>query len=255
MSTQVERCQICGKKQLRSKLVYKLMPFALPAGENQLLYSSYSSSFWTVDTSVEVGNVSMGLFASKYRPTVSAGGTSAEARGSYTLTSSGTFRSNVATDVSSMTDICFSVHVGPYHAQTVQSLTVVLGLCDSAGANKTATRSWTFKGGKKLWFTLPVADIASPLSSSGIYVYGDVTISGVNDWWFDGAQLQDSQKPSDFLPITAGAASVVAGNTWVWKTPIMCESHAHERLYKPSEVYGDFRVPEFVEIKSMIEGL
>jgi len=252
---QIERCQVCGKKALRSKLVRKLMPFALPAGENQLLYSSYSSAFWTVDTSTEVGYVSMGLFADRYRPRVSADGTAVEARGSYTVQSSGTFRSSVATDVSDLTDICFSVHVGAYHGQTVQALTVVLGLCDDSGTNATATKSWSVKGGKKVWFTLPVADIPSPLAASGIYVYGAVTITGAVDWWFDGAQLQDSKKPSNYLPITSGAASVTTGNTWHWKVPILCSDHANERLLKPSENLGEFRVPEFVEIKSRIESL
>ena len=255
---QMETCQVCGKDELRSKLVRKLMVFGLPAGENRLLYSSYDDSFWTVDTSTEVGYVSMGLFSGRYRPIVvdvHTGDSVTEARGSYTVHSSGTVRSTTATDVSSLTNICFTIGLGPYHAQTVQSFTAVLGLCDASGENKTASRTWTVKGSKKCWFTLPVSSIESPLDSSGIYVYADVTITGTAKWWFDGMQLEDAVKPSDFLPITSGVASVRTGNTIQWQVPILCPKCARERILKPSERYGNFRTPEYVEIPDQSEEL
>ena len=255
---QQEQCQVCWKKEDRAKLVRKLMPFSLPAGENYLLYTRYNSDFWIIDTSTEVGTVSMGLFADNYRPRVAdvqTGNSSTEARGSYTVTNTGTLRSIVATDVSALTNLLFELHVGAYHAQSVQALTVVLGLCDGDGANKTATRSWSFSGQQKCWFTLPVADIASPLVSSGVYVYATVTISGENDWWIDGMQLEDATTPSTFLPITSGTAYVSTTNTSSWKIPILCPECARERILKPSERYGNYRKNDWVEIREEIEEL
>ena len=252
---QKEQCQVCGKDELRSRLVRKLMPFGLPAGENHLLYSSYDSSFWTVDTSTEVGNVSIGLYADKYRPRVSNDGTTVEARGSYTVHSSGTLRSTTATDVSGITDICFNLNVGPYHSQSTNELTVEVGLCKSDGTSQSAEKTWSIRGAHLCWFTIPVADIASPYDSSGIYVYADITIDGTSKWWMDGMTLSNGVKPPMYRPITTGEAKVRDALGFVWKTPILCQECAGERILKPSERYGDFRTAEWIEIQDRIEGL
>ena len=266
MSTQKEQCQVCGAERPRASLVRKLMPFQLPAAENYLLYSSYNSDFWAVSTYSDGGEVSMGCYADRYRPRVAEGSTT-EARGSQTWSgsasgtaASGVLRSTTATDISGLTNVCFSLYIGPYHAQADQTIKAVeMGFCDASGTSIVAYQSYGSRLGQRLcWFTKPVADIDSGVTTSAAYVYAKIDILNLAtgaDFWTDHMCLEDSTQPSQCRPVTTGAAVVRTGNTDVWRVPILCPECANEKILKPSERYGNFRMADWVEIQDRVEDL
>jgi len=229
-------------------------------GANYLLYSSYSSAFWTVDGAVDAGRISMGLYAQHYRPTITKAGVVTEARGSQTWTGSGTARTTTATDISGLTNLMLIFNVGAYHAQpAAQQLTAVVGMTNAAGDTFEALRTQVVKGGQMVWVSVPVADLDAGVTPdpASAYFYCDVTITGASSkWWFDGALVCDATRVPTHRPITKGASVVKVGHGFAWKIPVLCPSCGKaEFLLKPSERYGDFRQADWVEIRSEIESL
>jgi hypothetical protein len=133
---------------------------------------------------------------------------------------------------------------GPYeHGASASDLTVAMGLCDSAGANKALQSTWTgINAMRRLWYTMAVADVASPLVSTGIYVYFTVTITGTDYWFIDDISIEgDVTKPTQFLT-TSGTAITSQLATPTMAVRKVCK-RCRERLLRTSEQYGRSEAP------------
>lgn len=204
---QMDRCEVCGHKTLKIDLVRTNVDFLAAAGSNYFYNSSYNSSFWTVDTAVDAGLISMGPFADQSRVVIGDDNTLTESYGSQTWTGSGVLRSIVAVDASAAVSLVFAADIGPYQQETVPSTTFVFGLCDSDGSNKEQLSSWTVTGNQRAWYTLNIADVPAGKSSAALYFYVSVTAVG-KKWWIDRIQLIKnavSINSEAFVP-TAGSA-------------------------------------------------
>ena len=94
------------------------------------------------------------------------------------------------------------------------------------------------------------------ITTSAAYFYITVTIAGTNKWWADGACVADSTTVPAYRPQTTGAAINRTGPGSSWSIPVLCpECGKRERLLKPSERYGNFRVADYVEIEDNVEDL
>jgi hypothetical protein len=263
MSDQRETCDDCGDDARREDMVRKLRAYGYRPGQNLIPYSSYSSSFWTVDTSVDASDISFGVYADYFRPRPVedndlGGYTVTEERGSQSWTASGVYRSSTAVDISSWTNVCFSIHVGPYHAQTIQAVSVVLGFCSANGVTKYPQRTWSFNGGKKIWFSSAVDDLNAGITTSAAYLYAAVTISGASSiWWADLAVLDDQTQPLDYYHgKTAGSAQNLTDDGYTWQVGKFCPKCADEKIIKPSDNAKVLhRQAPWIVIPSEIEGL
>ena len=256
---QIERCEECGKLWPRKQLVRKLRPYGYDeslGGSNLLTYSRYNASGWTTAL-VSAGEISIGWFAQRFRPTFNSSYTGTEARGSQTWTASGKVYAATATDASSLTNACFSAAVGAYHAQTTQTLTVELGFGSADGLTEYYSRSWIVPGQKLCYVSTSLAAlVAAGCTAAALYPYIQVTISGATSkWWFDHACLDEGLTPLNTRPVTAGAAKDYSSKRYFYKTPVLCPECAPERLRKPSEDDGEPRFAEWVEIRDQIESL
>jgi hypothetical protein len=207
---------------------------------NLLTQSSYDGTVLVCDATSQ-GTISVGPNAHDCRFKVNDDDTLTEVNGSQTWSGSGDFRSTVAIDVSGYTSIVVSAECGPYQQDTAGLDTFIMGLCDSAGANKSAQRTWSLVPGMRIWFAMDVADVASPLSSSGIYVYitggGNATKWYVDDLHVEGrTSAASGQKPGNFIRTTGSAV--------IRSTPVAAETVAKvcpehfEEIWRTSQERG-----------------
>ena len=205
IARQLDRCDVCGVKIHKHKLVRSNMDFLAAAGSNYLTYSSYSASGWTVDTATSAGVISIGPYADRARVSVSDSNTLTEVLGSQTWLGSGVLRSTAGVDASSWTSLVFAADVGPYQQETSPEITFTIGLCDSDGTNKEEYASRTTKGNLRVWFTVNIADLPAGKSASALYFYISATAVGKN-WWADRLQvMKDVVKLGTFIP-TSGSS-------------------------------------------------
>ena len=208
---QSDRCDVCGSRTRKIDLVRTNVDFLAAAGSNYFLYSSYNSSFWTVDTAVDAGLISIGPFADNARIVIGDDNSRTEAYGSQTWTGSGVLRSTTAVDASTWTSLVFAADIGPYQRETSPSTTFTLGLCDSDGSNKEQLSSWTVTGNQRAWYTLNIADVPAGKSAAALYFYVSVVALG-KKWWIDRIQLiKDavSINSEAFVPTAGGSADRV----------------------------------------------
>jgi len=208
---QLDHCDVCNDEVHRHKLVRTQVAYELPAGMNLLTQSSYDGTVLVCDAS-DLGTISLGPVSHECRFQVDDDDNMTEVGGSQTWSGAGDFRSTVAVDVSAYTSIVVSAQAGPYQQDTAGVDTFIMGLCDSSGANKSSQRTWPLVPGMRIWFAMDVADIASPLSSSGIYVY--VTGGGnATKWFVDELQIEgctsaaSTVKPGTFIKTTGSAVN------------------------------------------------
>lgn len=252
---QIETCDECGREYPRRRMVRKLRAYGYDAsigGQNKLTYSSYNTGLWTC-SSADAGRVSMGLYGDYFRPTFS-GTTGTEARGSQTWTASGTLRTSTSTSLSGMTNVLFGIHVGAYHAQTTQTLTVVIGCCDVSGTAIAGTStSFTVNGSKLCWWTQTLASLeAAGVVAASAYFYATVTISGATSkWWADGAIVCDRTTVPVGKPQTKGSARARSGMGFTYSVPVLCPECAKEKLFIERD--KDPRTAEWDDIPERIE--
>jgi len=243
---QLDRCDVCGRKLPRRDLVRTNVRWLQPEGSNYLTHSSYHTDQWTVDTSTDRSTIGYGPHGDKQRITIpdAVAGviTPAYTGCSQTWSAAGTLRSvTTAIDVSGLTQFVFSVDVAQVlswssNIASASDLTVAMGLCDSAGANTALQKTWTDVSGLlRCWFQMDVADIASPLSSSGIYVYATVTPDTATDYWLvDDMSIEgDVARPTQFIT-TTGTAVTAQTATKVMAMRKVCP-RCREDLLRESE--------------------
>jgi len=242
IARQLDRCDVCGVKIHRKDLVRTNMRYLLPAGSNYFVYSSYNSGYHAC-TSTDRSTITIGPHADKSRTKLGGDNTVSYVDGSQTWGGSGTFRTTTSVDVSSLTNFTVSAMFGQVlswssNVASASDLTIAMGLCDGDGNNKDLQDTWSdINAMQRCWFTMAVADIESPLSSSGIYVYFTVTIDGTDYWFVDDISLEgDKSSPDQFIATsgTAKTAQTESGTMTVVKACKRCR----EPLLSTSEQFG-----------------
>ena len=244
-----DSCDVCGRDVHRKDLVRTQVRFLNAHGSNYFLTSSYNSSYWNCNAT-DKGNLACGP-TDGGRVKVSFDNTVTEALGAQTWSGTGkVMRSTSAVDASTWTTFVVSAEVGPWftwsagdsefdggHEAQTAELSITMGLCDSDGNNKTSERTWTgLRTQQRVWCSVTVADIASPLSSSAVYVYWTVTVTGSGYWYIDSMQIEkNATSPGTFKP-TAGAAVDIT-DTKSMAVRKVCPN-CWEPLLKESEQYG-----------------
>jgi len=206
LARQLDRCDVCGTKIHRDKLVRTQVAFLRPRAENYLSYSSYDGTYWVMDTATDEGSISYGNHCDNARLVINSDNTIGYLNCVQTWSGNGVMRMETASPASALTaQLVFSAMVGPHEQNTSPEMTVVLGICNSDGSVKSAVRSWTIKSATRVWFS----ELASTLSATGLgtgspatqfYYYIQVTNAG--KWWIDEIQLEantDFNTPENFV--------------------------------------------------------
>ena len=192
----------------RRELVLSKRKYTQPAAQSLFLYSAYNAAFWTVDTAADAGALSLGCYLDKNRVSIALDGT-VTPNGEQTWTGTGTLRSTSATNVSTYTNVVVSLELGAYELGTTQSLTIAGGFCHSDGTDKQEVKSLTWNHPGRFFFTIPVANITSTVSTA-VYVYFTITPATADgQWWAMNMQLESGTTPGEFVE-TAGAAVTYA---------------------------------------------
>lgn len=232
---QLDRCEVCGNKHHRDKLVRTQVEWLYPAHENYLTYSSYDGTFWVCDAT-DKSTISWGNRCDRTRYVINDDNTTSILNGVQTWEGDGTFRCTsipVAKNWTSTNQVIFSCHVGPWDRNTTPEMTVVLGDCDTDGNNKTAKKTFTISGTSKLWFSWTGAEA---IAGQGCY-YVQVTNDGA--WWVDELQLETDPTrttPGTFVA-TNGAIVGATAEAGSISTRVVCMD-CFEHVFKRSEKYG-----------------
>ena len=231
IARQLDRCDVCGKKIHKHKLVRSNMDFLAAAGNNYIQQSSYASGW--LCTAADAGNISSGPYADRMRIVISDDNTRTESFGTQTWDGAGTFY-GLGTIASDWTSFVFAADVGPYDRETSPEMTFTLGIIDSDGNNPVVYRTVTTAGSTRAWFTLNIADIPAGKTAAALYPY--VATTSTNKWWVDRLQLEkDVTRPGTFVP-TSGS-SVDRVDTPMMTVRKVCPD-CREPLLSKTERYG-----------------
>jgi hypothetical protein len=231
---QLDRCEVCGNKMHRSKLVRTQVEWLYPAHENAFTNSSYDGTYWVCDAT-DASTISWGNRCDNVRYVINDDLTTSILNGVQTWTGDGTFRCTTAptTGAATTDNVIFSCHIGPNELNATPEMTVVLGDCDTDGNNKTVKKTFTISGTTKVWFSWTGAEAAL---GQGCYY---VQVTNDDDWWIDELQLEtssDSTSPGTFVK-TAGTAVSATAEAANISTRIVCPS-CFETLFMKSEKFG-----------------
>ena len=249
---QLDRCDVCGNEYHRRELVRTQVEYGIPEAYNYLSYSSYNTSGWTVDTAADAGSISYGNRCDHARTQVpvdqpTAVGTMDMVSGVQTWTGDGVFRANALSPASTgpTTVLTFSGVVGPHLENTSPTMTVKMGVTNSAGSVKQVVRTWTLCGQKRVWF----AETASVLQAYGLgtttqqYYYIEITNDG--NWWIDELQLEEDTVTGapEVFAATSGAAYSQSTDSAGISSRKVCPS-CFEYVFKKSQIYGRTDEPQ-----------
>jgi len=231
---QLDRCDVCGTKIHKHKLVRTQVRFVQPESENQFLYSSYDDTFWTATEAVANYN-SIGTRGDKTRVHIANDNTLSMIDGVATWDTAAKLSAAI-TDVSGMTNVCMSVHVGAHQASLTPSVTLSAGYVASDSSVVTmVTRA--SKSAQRVFWTLPVASLTSDTSATVFWF----AASSSGDYWLDDFQLEDDTSPGEFLA-TSGTAESYGVDTALMTVRKVCPS-CRERLLKTTAIYTQHRSP------------
>lgn len=237
IAMQLDRCDVCGKKIHKRNLVRTNVEFLAAGGSNYFDYSSYDSTFWTIDTATEaVATVaSIGPYADRARVSIAEDNTRTEILGSKTLTDSGTVRTSSSVDVSSWTSMVFVLDIGVRERETTQTATIAIGTCDSDGSNKVQAASYSITGSMRAWAVIYPADITD---SSAAYFYVTATVDTDISWWLDRMQLiKNATNPMGEAFIPTSGATVDRVDTPMMTVRKVCPD-CREPILSKSERFG-----------------
>ncbi len=239
---QLDRCDVCGDKMHRSDLVRTQVEFLDKKAENYFLYSSYDGSYWVCDATDE-GSVSYGNRCDNARTTLSDDNVISYINGVQTWSSAGvtdTMRTATISGVSSSTSvIVFSAQVGPHEQNETPSMTVEMGVTNSAGDSTQAVRTWTINGTTRVWFAETASVLEAYGLGSGTAQYFYITITNAGKWWIDEMQLEANTVgsiPEVFVRTSGASASNQSDRTLMTQRKV-CSS-CSERILSKSERFG-----------------
>ena len=199
------QCQECHGWYHRDVLVRGQQDSGTPWGHgNFLAYSNYHATGWAC-TCVDFKGISMGVDGDRRISYDFATNAQTIVNGAQTWKGSGQLYTKIAVDASAWDSLCFWVNAGAneQEPEATQGLTVEIGVCGPSYATPQAFRTFTFTGGKRLWFTTPVSAIT--VAHSALYFYLNVTASGADQlWWAERAQVDKNLAYPEGCIVTAG---------------------------------------------------
>jgi hypothetical protein len=248
LGLQLDRCDVCGDKYHRKDLVRTQVEFLEQTHENYLSYSSYDSSYWTVDDASDVTTTTLasyGVDCDATRLSLDDSNNLTYINGVKTWQGSGTYRMNtLSPSFSSSGNMTFSAHVGPYEQEQNPELTIVLGITNSAGSVKQVIRTWgAINAMTRVWFTeskQTLEDYGLGGGSYNQYYYVGVTPTvATAKWWIDKAQLEanTTNDEPEIFRTTSGARSRVTADTGMVTSRKVCPT-CRETVLSKSERFG-----------------
>jgi hypothetical protein len=236
---QLDRCEVCGNKHHRDKLVRTQVEWLYPAHQNAFTYSSYDGTFWVCDAT-DASTISWGNRGDRTRYVINDDNTTSILNGVQTWTGDGTFYCTTAptTGAATTDNVIFSCQIGPNDLNPTPEMTVVLGDCDTDGNNKTVKKTLTISGTSKVWFSWTGAEAAL---GQGCYY---IQVTNDDDWWVDELQLEVNSKvdtPGTFVA-TSGTAVSATAEAGSISTRVVCQD-CFESVFKRSEKYGRINEP------------
>jgi len=206
LARQLDRCDVCGTKIHRDKLVRTQVEFSFPAGSNYIIQSTYDGSHWTDNDAANLGTISVGPYADNQRLTIDASNNLTELNGTQTISTTKMMYTTVAcADPSAWNSMVFSFEGGPYHRSTTPETVFTFGVYNIGDtAHLYQMKSWTTSTQRRMWWTATPAEVLAAgavLSTIGFYIVGTGS-----SWWADCFQLEkNATKPGQFVQ-TSGAA-------------------------------------------------
>jgi hypothetical protein len=198
---QLDRCDVCGDKYHRKDLVRTQVEFLRMKAENFFLYSSYNSSYWTVDDASDVTSTTVATYGNRcdnVRLSLDDSNNLTYINSPKVWEGNGTVRiSDISGDgyMTESSDVTVSFVFGPHEQNTSPSSTVAIGVCASDGSSKNVLKTYTdVSTVTRLWVNAEVATLAATGvgDNSGtnwrFYWYFQVTNAG--KWWWDEAQRE-----------------------------------------------------------------
>jgi len=239
---QLDRCEVCGNKMHRSKLVRTQVEWLSPAHENYFSYSYYDGTFWVVDTAVDASTISYGVRQDWTRLSLDDSNSFSTINGVQTWTGNGTIRSTTV-GPNFTEDVTFSAQVGPYYRNTSPEMTIVMGVCDADGTNKQSVKTYVTSTAMQVWFTASAAALKTLNGASTMCYY--MTITNDGNWWVDELQLEQGTTrglPGPYYK-TSGTAITPTSETAQVSSRKVCPD-CFEYVWQKSEQYGRTYEPQ-----------
>jgi hypothetical protein len=255
LGLQLDRCDVCGDKHHRNDLVRTQVEFLDMKAENYVRSSSYSSTYWAVDSASDVTSTTVGTYGVRcdnVRLSLDNDSNLTYINSPKVWEGNGTVRmvelSSYFTEGSDMT---FSVVWGPHEQNTSPSSTIVMGICNSDGSSKQAIRTWSnVAQTTRLWVNEEVRTLATyaqaDLSGTNVACRWYFQVTNAGKWWWDEAQLEANVNslpnetagvPENFVRTSAGTNVSNQSERGLITSRKVCPK-CREIVLKKSEIYG-----------------
>lgn len=237
---QLDRCDVCGNKMHREKLVRTQVEFLDVASENYFSYSSYDGTYWVVDTASDAGSISYGNRCDNARLTLSDALAFTYVNGVQTWTGNGVMRmATIAPAITAGSTVVFSAQVGPYEQNTSPDMTVALGVCNSDGSVKQVVKSYSINTATRVWFAESNQTLIDYGLGSGLQNYFYIQVTNDGNWWIDELQLEvnpDNSVPGPFVRTTGTVVANSSDRSLITSRKVCGE--CFEGVLSKSEKYG-----------------
>jgi hypothetical protein len=244
LGLQLDRCDVCGDKTHRGRLVRTQVEFLELAANNYIIQSSYDDSYWGTNDTAALGAISVGPNADWQRLSLDSDNDLTELRGVETFSTGKRMQSTVASvDTTSWDSMVFSAEVGPYHRSTTPDITVYLEVLQTGATIPVATIStWRINTQTRVWWTLTPEELLAamtaafiPLPSLADMVFL-IECSG-GHWWADRVQLEkNATVPGQFVSTSGSAVDNSTDQTLMTQRKVC--PNCVERILSKSERFG-----------------
>lgn len=250
LGRQLDRCDVCGDKYHRDKLVLTQVEFLEGIAENRVYYPSYDSTYWTVDDATDVSSTTVGTYGNRcdnVRLSLDNDNNLTYINSPKVWSGNGTVRASLSTYTAETSDTTFSMQIGPHEQNTSPDMTVVVGICDSAGNNKNPVKTWTINTMTRVWANDDVSDLAATgLGESTVvgsttyyafYWYVQVTNDGY--WWWDEAQRETGNTygpPENFVRAYGSSVNNTSEQSMITSRKVC--PNCRETVLSKTEKYG-----------------
>ena len=248
LGLQLDRCDVCGDKTHRARLVRTQVEFLELAASNYIIQSSYDGSHWTTDDTAGLGAISVGANADWQRLSLDSDNDLTELNGAETFGIGTKIETTVETDdLTSWDSLVFSAEVGPYHRSTVPAIKVELGVHETgAGTGYLALATWYINTQTRVWWTATTAELAAAavdLTLFGLRITVNRPGTGIgfglprSDWWADRMQLEKNVTvPGQFVRTTGSAVDNTTDRTVMTERKVC--PRCCERILSKSNRFG-----------------
>ena len=235
LGLQLDRCDVCGDKTHRGRLVRTQVEFLELAASNYIIQSSYDDSHWTTNDTADLGAISVGANADWQRLSLDSDNDLTELNGAETFSGGKKIYTTVATDnLNSWDSMVFSAEVGPYHRSTTPDITVTLQV-NTIASPPIDVRAWTINTQTRAWWTTTRDELAALGANPADCGF---TILGVGgSWWADRMQLEKhATVPGPFVSTSGSAVDNTTDRTIMTERKVC--PRCCERILSKSNRFG-----------------